>query len=58
MKHSSTGDIDIFEETTEKKDLGVWMANTLKPANYVTRADNNANELLGLARRSFAFMDG
>jgi len=30
MKNFSTGDIDILKETTEEKDLGVWMANTLK----------------------------
>jgi len=45
-------------QTTEEKELGVWMANTLKPSNHVTRVVNKANQLLGLVRRSFTYMDG
>ena len=54
MTNSSTGDIDILKETTEEKDLGVWMNNSLKPSNH-TRAVNKANQLLGLVTRSFTY---
>jgi hypothetical protein len=58
MENSSTGGSDILKETTEEKDLGVWMNNSLKPSNHIARAVNKANQLLGLVRRSFTYIDG
>jgi len=55
---ASTKDTEVLEETTEEKDLGIWIDNTLKPSIHVTHAVNKANQLLGLVRRSFTYMDG
>jgi ribonucleases P/MRP protein subunit RPP40 len=58
MQRSGTGNRADLVETQEEKDLGIWMSNTLKPSNHVIRAVNKANQLLGLVRRSFTYMDG
>jgi len=46
-----------LRETTEEKDLGVWMDCSAKPSVHVNHAVNKANQLLGLIRRGFTYMD-
>lgn len=46
-----------LHETEEEKDLGVWIDNTGKPSCHVSHAVRKANQLLGLIRRSFTYMD-
>ena len=46
-----------LRETTEEKDLGVWMDCSAKPSVHVIHAVNKANQLLGLIRRGFTHMD-
>ena len=45
-------------ETKEEKDLGVWVDDTCKPTSHVMHAANKANQLLGLIRRTFTYLDG
>lgn len=47
----------ILEETTEERDLGVWVDNELKFTGHIERAVAKGNQLLGLIRRSFVFID-
>jgi len=46
-----------LKETTEEKDLGVWMDCTVKPTIHVAHAAMKANQLLGLIRRTFNYLD-
>jgi hypothetical protein len=55
---AADGGVMTLEETKEEKDLGVWVDNTCKPTNHVTHAVNKANQLLGLIRRTFTYLDG
>ena len=47
-----------LEKTELEKDLGVWMDGTLKFSHHVAHAVSKANQLLGLIRRSFTYLDG
>jgi Reverse transcriptase (RNA-dependent DNA polymerase) len=58
MTRADNGKRIALLETKEEKDLGVWVDNTGKPSNHVVHAANKANQLLGLIRRGFAYMDG
>ena len=44
-------------ETTEEKDLGVWVTKDMKSAVAVAHAASKANQLLGLIRRCFSYLD-
>ncbi len=46
-----------LQVTTEEKDLGVWTDTTLKPSIQVIHAVSKANQILGMIRRSFTYMD-
>jgi len=46
-----------LEETIEVKDLGIWINNSLKPSVHVSHIVCKANQLLGLIRRSFTYLD-
>jgi len=46
-----------LEETAEEKDLGIWTDRSLKPSIHLSHAVCNANQLLGMIRRSFMFVD-
>ena len=46
-----------LQETLEEKDLGVWMDGTCKPSNHIAHAVCKANQILGLIRRSFTYID-
>ena len=47
----------LREKTSLEKDLGIWFSNTMKPADHVTHAVYKANQILGLIRRSFVYLD-
>jgi len=47
----------FLEETTLEKDLGVWFNNSLKPVDHIAHAVSKANQILGLIRRTFTYMD-
>ena len=47
----------MLEETTEEMDLGIWMLQTLKASSHVARAVSKGNQILGLIRRTFTYMD-
>jgi hypothetical protein len=49
--------IGTLQVTTEEKDLGVWITNTLKPSNHIAHIVQRANQTLGLIRRTFTYMD-
>lgn len=44
-------------ETTEEKDLGVWVTKDMKSAVAVAHAASKANQLLGLIKRCFSYLD-
>jgi hypothetical protein len=50
-------EIRQLEETTEEKDLGVWIARDLKSEVAVAHAVSKANRLLGLVKRCFSYLD-
>ena len=41
-----------LEATEEKKDLGVFITNDLKPSRQVTKAAASANSMLGIIRKT------
>ncbi len=46
-----------LKETLEEKDLGVWVDNTIKSTCHVNHAVSKANQILGLIRRTFTYLD-
>ena len=48
---------NVLQETVEEKDLGVWVSNDLKFSTHVAKSVNKANQVLGLIRRSFTYLD-
>jgi len=46
-----------LQETTEEIDLRVWVDRTVKPTIHVAHAAMKANQLLGLIRRTFTYLD-
>jgi hypothetical protein len=46
-----------LQETVVEKDLGIWMTNDLKPHNHVAHAVSRANQILGLIKRTFTYLD-
>lgn len=44
-------------ETTLEKDLGIWFNSDLKSSDHVAKAISKANQILGLIRRTFMYMD-
>jgi len=46
-----------LQERTEEKDLRVWVDCTVKPTIHVAHAAMKANQLLGLIRRTFIYLD-
>ena len=37
--------------------MGIWFNNSLKPDDHIAHAVSKANQILGLIRRSFTYMD-
>ena len=56
-KHGSDEVVDL-QETKLEKDLGIFTDNELKFSTHVEKQVNKGNQLLGLIRRSFQFLDG
>ena len=57
MQRSDNKQRMVLHETVEEKDLGVWVTNNAKPSNHVAHAVSKANQLLGLLKRTFSYMD-
>ena len=57
MTNHADGTESTLLKTSEEKDLGVWFDNTGKPSNHAVHAVNKANQLLGLIKRTFTYMD-
>ena len=55
---ASSGTNTTPGETTDERDLGVQVDRELKFDQHVELIANKANMMLGLIRRSFAFLDG
>ena len=53
----SKGSNYTLQETMEEKDLGIWMDPTMKFSVHITHAASKANQILGLIRRSFTYID-
>jgi len=53
----SNGNNHSLQTTTEEKDLGIWFDPSLKFSIHVISAVKKANQILGLIRRSFTFLD-
>ena len=51
------GNSHTLQETTEEKDLGIWTDPSLKFSVHIAYAVKKANQILGLIRRSFIFLD-
>ena len=49
---SEGGQIEL-EETTEEKDLGIWVDNELGFKDHINKVVNEANSTLGIIRRSY-----
>ena len=47
----------VLQETAEEKDLGVWIRNDLKFSTHMAKSVSKANQILGLIRRSFTYLD-
>jgi len=46
-----------LKETTLEKKLGIWFSSDLKPSEHVAKAVSKTNQILGLIRRTFTYMD-
>jgi len=46
-----------LQESAEEKDLGVWITDNLKSSVHVAHAVSKANQILGLIRRTFSYLD-
>src|SRR5208282_235088 len=57
MVRADNSEMTTLVETAVEKDLGVWMENNGKPSNHVAHLVSKANQLLGLIRRTFTYMD-
>ena len=54
---TDSGDRINLETTTEEKDVGVWLANNLKPSYHCGKAAKKAMSSLGLVKRTFKYID-
>ena len=52
-----SGQMTVLQDTVEEKDLGIWMDSSLKFSVHVAHAAAKANQILGLIRRSFVYLD-
>ena len=48
---------NILESKLESKDLGVIVDNHLTYSNHIAEKVNKANQIMGLIRRTFVFLD-
>ena len=47
----------ILHETTEEKDLGVWIHKSLKVSKHCAEVTKKANRVLGMIKRNFIYKD-
>ena len=52
---SEEGQIEL-EETTEEKDLGIWVDNELGFKDHINKVVNKANSTFGIIRRSYTYL--
>ena len=57
MRDSNTGLLKNLPCEDEEKDLGIKFSNTLKFDSHISMAVNKANQIVGLIKRSFNYMD-
>ena len=57
MATSNGGQRMELQETVEEKDLGVWTDDTGGASSHVAHIVQKANQILGLIRRTFTYMD-
>jgi len=55
LDHS--GNFNFLETAVLEKDFGIWSDPSLKFSVHVTNVVNKDNQILGLTRRSFTYMD-
>lgn len=53
----STGEAKDLPYDTEEKDLGIKFHSSLKFDSHISTVVNKANQIIGLIKRSFYFMD-
>lgn len=53
----STGEVKDLPYDTEEKDLGIKFHSSLKFDSHISTVVNKANQIIGLIKRSFYFMD-
>jgi len=46
-----------LKDTSLEKNLGIWCSLDLKPSEHVAKAVSKYNQILGIIRRTFTFMD-
>ena len=47
----------ILQKTSEEKDVGILISDTMKPSQQCSAAANKANQVLGQICRAFHFRD-
>ena len=57
MTMSADSERSHLAETQLEKDLGIWFSSDLKPSVHVAKAVSKANQILGLIRRTFTYID-
>jgi ribosomal protein S20 len=57
MTMSADSERSHLSETQLEKDLGIWFSSDLKPSVHVSKAVSKANQILGLIRRTFTYID-
>ena len=55
IKHFMKG--SVSQKTVEENDLRVWISNDLKFSTLVVKSVSKGNQVLGLIRRSFTYLD-
>ena len=53
----NTGQVKDLPYDTEEKDLGIKFHNSLKFDSHISTVVNKANQLIGLVKRTFSFLD-
>ena len=56
-KHNYTMNGQILQKTSEEKDVGILISDTMKPSQQCSAAANKANQVLGQICRAFHFRD-
>jgi len=49
--------IATLQETVVEKDLGIWITNDLKQHDHVVCAVKRVNQIFGLIKRTFIYLD-